>query len=534
MVKHFSEASRITNINYKTLGTLIAIFVAILTTGYLRIHWVSFLPETDGGIYSFYSQYFYTVLSNGENIDPISPVILYSLITSWVYGLEINQFIALRWIDLCLAVIASIVFFKVIEKESGSILFSVVTIAALLLVMHDYSLINYGFRNSIWAAYLPLFLALLISQNTNEGNKNLFYLIGVLATFGVLLREPFLPFYIVGGVAILFAYGWKIFVKYLIGSLVFGLTTLFILIMLRGGGSPWMILDSYIGIIRSQSDLNTNLAIPYFSKFSLIMIKGYWFGIVLSAISTIYLFKLHFLDKKLGAINRFYFWLALSLVPILEATYKIGVDYHFANCIPGLAGMSAMGWRYVTLNEPKIVKKYLMIAIIILCVSGIYGNTAKTLSIDVYHKENSIRDAYHQLWKNNYSEIESIRKSNFLIAADMIKKLSKKDSTLAVAGFAQVLFPLTGLLPTSLKMNDLRSAYLQLDWNEDEFVSLLKKERPTIIFPTNQVLPGIKNLTRAIARTNLYERVAILSYSPNVYYKSIHGDIYRLKSFKSK
>ena len=533
LVKHFSEASRITNINYKTLSTLIAIFVAILTTGYLRIHWVSFLPETDGGIYSFYSQYFYTVLSNGENIDPISPVILYSLITSWVYGLEINQFIALRWIDLCLAVIASIVFFKVIEKESGSILFSVVTVAALLLVMHDYSLINYGFRNSIWAAYLPLFLALLISQNINSGNKNLFYLIGVLATFGVLLREPFLPFYIVGGVAILITYGWKMLVKYLIGSFVFGLTTLFILIMLRGGGSPWMIFDSYIGIIERQSDLSSSLTIPYyFSTFSLIMIKGYWFGIVLSAISTIYLLKLHFLDKKLVAISRFYFWLALSLVPILEATYKIGFDYHFANCIPGLAGMSAMGWRYVTLNEPKMIKKYLMVAITVLCISGVYGNTVKTLDINVYHKENSIRDAYHQLWKNNYSEIETIRKSNFLIAADMLKQLSNKDSTLAIAGFAQVLFPLTGLLPTSLKMYDLRSAYLQLDWNEDEFVSLLKKERPTIIFPTKQVLPGIPNLTRAIQRTGLYERVAIISYSPNVYYKTIVGDIYRLKSFK--
>ena len=139
---------------------------------------------------------------------------------------------------MCLAVIASIVLFKVIEKESSSILFSVVTVAALLLVMHDYSLIMYGFRNSIWAAYLPLFLALLISQHTNKGNKNLFYLIGVLATFGVLLREPFLPFYIVGGVAILFAYGWKFLAKYLIGSFVFGVTILFILIILRGGGSP--------------------------------------------------------------------------------------------------------------------------------------------------------------------------------------------------------------------------------------------------------------------------------------------------------
>ena len=244
--------------------------------------------------------------------------------------------------------------------------------------------------------------------------------------------------------------------------------------------------------------------------------------------------KLKLKDRKSVSTNRFFFWLALAIVPIIEPLTKLGFDYHFANSIPGLAGISAMGWRYVTLNEPKIIKKYLMVAIIILCISGVYGNTVKTLNINVYHKENAIKDAYDQLWKNNYSEIEIIKKSNFLIAADMLKQLSNKDSTLATAGFAQVLFPLTGLLPTSLKMYDLRSAYLQLNWNEDEFVSLLKKEKPTIIFPTNQVLPGIKNLTRAIARTNLYERVAILSYSPNVYYKSIYGDIYRLKSFKSK
>ena len=81
---------------------------------------------------------------------------------------------ALRWIDLCLAVTASILFFKVIEKESGSLLFSIVLVSALLLVMNNYSFILFGFRNSIWAAYVPLFLALLVSQNINNKNHFLF------------------------------------------------------------------------------------------------------------------------------------------------------------------------------------------------------------------------------------------------------------------------------------------------------------------------------------------------------------------------
>jgi hypothetical protein len=152
----------------------------------------------------------------------------------------------------------------------------------------------------------------------------------------------------------------------------------------------------------------------------------------------------------------------------------------------------------------------------------------------VYHKENALKDSYDELWNNSYTEIETIRLSNYLIAADMIKKLSNKDSTLAIAGFASVLYPLTGLRPTSHKTGELRRVYKNLNWNEDEFVALLKREKPTIIFPTIQQLPGIKILNRAIQRTNLYERVAIISYSPKVYYKTISGDIYRLKSFRNK
>jgi len=523
-----------TNINQKNLSTVIAILVAIFTTGYLRVHWISFLPEPDSGINAFYSQYFYSVLSRGEVIDHSLPPAIYSLITSWVWGLEINQYIALRWIDLCLAVTASIVFFKVIEKESGSILFSIVSVGTLLLVMNNSSLILYGFRNSIWAAYFPFFLALLISQNINEKNKNLFYFIGVFATFGVLLREPFIFFYLVGGFAILFAYGWKILTKYLLGSFLFGLTILFILIILRGGVSPLVILDSYAFHASGMEDLTKELLVPNFFKHGLIMIKTYWFGIVLSFISIIYLYKSYLIDKKIVSINRLYFWLALALIPILEPVLKLGFDYHFANCIPGLVGILAMGWRNFTLNESKIVKNYSMVTITLLCISGVYGNTLNTLTINEYQKENTLKDAYDQLWNNSYTKIETIRLSNYLIAADMIKKLSNKDSTLAIAGFASVLYPLTGLRPTSHKTGELRRAYKNLNWNEDEFVALLKRERPTIIFPTIQQLPGIKILNRAIQRTNLYEKVAIVSYSPKVYYKTISGDIYRLKSFRNK
>tara|TARA_B110000003_G_scaffold168842_2_gene168758 strand:- start:50 stop:1642 length:1593 start_codon:yes stop_codon:yes gene_type:complete len=521
----------IINSNHKSYNLLIAILVAILTTGFLRIHWITFLPEPDGGLYTFFSQYFFSRLANGELIEPGYPIALYSFLTSWVYGLEINQYIALRWIDLCLAVTASILFFKVIEKESGNLIFSIVTVSALLLVMHNYSFNFYGFRNSIWAAYVPLFFALYLSQTIKNKNHYLFYFIGAMAAFGVLLREPFIFFYIVGTIAIFLNYGLKSLVKYLIGSAVLGFSILTIMTILREESNPITIFHAYINYFQAGQALADELLLKYFFKHSLIAIKAYWFGIAISLISASYILKLKLKDRKSVSTNRFFFWLALAIVPIIEPLTKLGFDYHFLNCIPGLAGITAMGWKYINQNESIITKNYFLGFITIICILGVYPNLYRTLNINVYNEKNSISDAYNQLWRDQYSQIETIRLSNFLIAADMIKKLSRKDSTLATAGYAYSLYPLTRLLPTSFATIDLRTAFQILNWNEDKLVSLLKKEQPTIIFPTKQRLIGIPNLTRAIQRTGLYERVAIISDNPNVYYKSIVGDIYRLKSF---
>ena len=52
--------------------------------------------------------------------------------------------------------------------------------------------------------------------------------------------------------------------------------------------------------------------------------------------------------------------------------------------------------------------------------------------------------------------------------------------------------------------------------------------------PTKQSFPGIKILSRAIQRTNLYELVAIVEYRTDLKAYDISGDIYRLKSFVKK
>ena len=195
-------------ITSKSLHFFIAISVAILTTGFLRLQLFSSTPEPDGGLHTFINQYIYYLFSNGEDIKGMV-FRLYPIMTHWVYSLDVNQIIVLRLIDGLVAITASIIFFKVILKESGSTLFTVILATVLFIVMNDVEIVFYGYSNSIWAAYLPLFTALLVWQKSSKADTFSFYVIGALVSLGVLLREPFLPFFLLAGFAILIGYGWR-------------------------------------------------------------------------------------------------------------------------------------------------------------------------------------------------------------------------------------------------------------------------------------------------------------------------------------
>jgi len=201
----------------RTLHLLIPIVLAILTTDFLRLQLLTGLPEWDGGYYTFASQYIYSLLSQGKDIT-VLPLHLYQLMVAWVFGIEGNQFIMLRLIDGLVAIVASILLFKVILKESRNTLFTIILMIPLLIMMNNIQYIGFGFWNSIWASYIPLFAALLAWQKSSKKDSLSFYLIGGLISLGVLLREPFLVYFIFAGIAIHISYGWRILLKYLIGS----------------------------------------------------------------------------------------------------------------------------------------------------------------------------------------------------------------------------------------------------------------------------------------------------------------------------
>ena len=524
----------------RTLPLLIIIALSILTTGFLRLQLFSGIPEIDGGVYTFSSQYFYYALSNGVILKGMS-LHLYPLVTSWVYGFEVNQFVLLRLIDGLVAISASIILFKVILKESSNSLFTIILVTTLLIIMNDIEIIYYGFRNSIWAAYLPLFSALLIWQNATKTDNFSFYLIGGLVSLGILLREPFLPLFLLAAIAIHISYGWRILLKYLIGSAVLGFSVLGLVLMLRG----WDLLDFINSYFMRLGGIET---IAF--KFPLAIIEANWFIFISAFISIIYLIKLYFTDKKLVNINRFYFWLALALLPLLEYYLKLGLAYHFANSLIGFAGLTAMGWKYFNSQESKKIEKLMAMVFTLLGMLIIVPAINQTVIKNnlIYLPSDAIRWI---LATDSFRGEQVVKRSQYLKVAAKVYGLSREDSTLAVSGYWQPLYPLTELLPpndpitqsSSFVLSDLRGLYLKFNYDKNKLIKVLKEHRPTIIVTSEtseSSWRGESDIKGIIEKTNLYNKVAVVAKNSylNKDGKELDRDgfmsaiIYRLKDFK--
>tara|TARA_B110000967_G_C18869065_1_gene554353 strand:+ start:535 stop:2172 length:1638 start_codon:yes stop_codon:yes gene_type:complete len=537
----------------KGLNLLLAIIVAVLTTGFLRLQLASGLPQVDEGLYIFASQYLYHSLGDSEALNGATLVLyLYQFINSWVYGFDINQTIMLRAIDGLVAITSSIVLFKIILKESDSRLFTVILMVPLLIIMNDIEVIEFGFRNSIWAAYLSLFTALLIWQNSTKDDKYSFYLIGGLISLGILLREPFLPFFLLTVIAIYTSYGWRVLFKYLIGSAVVGFGVIGFILMLRGSNLIELV-DSYTrygdAIGRQQW------------KFPFLIIQLNWFIFVTSSISMIYIVKLYLSDKKLVNMKRFCFWLAITLLPLVEYYSKLGLMYHFSNSLIGLAGLSAMGWKLVSIYESKKIQASTILFISLLSLVVILMTLKE--QVDKDEKINSLSDLSGWIKDTGaFRSPNTLKRSQMSSVAAQIYNYSRDDSSLAVDGYWSHVYPLTGLLPPKNNsasdyrpfiLSDLRTISDTSNFTGgkkeeaiDYLFDILIDYRPTLIVASTKGGELFSLLPYAIEKTNLYEIVSVVP--PRFSYSDFYLDrtlelgidpvgwmsatIYRLKDFK--
>ena len=261
-------------------------------------------------------------------------------------------------------------------------------------------------------------------------------------------------------------------------------------------------------------------------------LKANWFICITALASIIYLIKLYVADKKSVLMNRAYFWLLMALIPLIEPTFKVGFEYHFAQCLPGLARLSAMGWRYINNNESKRVNTSSLLILGLMSLIVIVPTVNRTVikSNFIYTPSVAIERI---TMLDSFRGKQTIERSQYLIAAAKIYELSREDSTLAVSGFWQPVYPLTDLLPPTYDLCCLSRLYKSLDFDEERLIQTIKKHRPTIIildtpYTTSQEDSHISDI---IEKINLYNKVAVIPKNLAINYGWWSVIIYRLNNF---
>lgn len=501
------------------IGIALALTVILVATAFPRLMIIGGLPTTDEGFYAYQAQYIHAALANGHGLPDIGTLTLYPMSLSWIFELSGNSIILLRLVDLLVAALASGIFYLVIARESGSRLGAFVISWVFLFTMNQPAFIQTGFKNSIFAAYVPLFFAQIFAQNLIRTAGKSWELVGICVGLAVLLRETFLPFILIGTAAIWVAQGWRASLRFTLGAALTGIIVTLSLARARGGLAT--LIESY----RDAGVVYSSIAYQRAQLFidnGTLSAKQAAAALIVGGLSVLTIMIQRFRAHGSATWGKMAFWLAIALAPLIEPASKIGFPYHFAVCLPGLAGLSALGWKAVTEGCAK--KIGMPIAFMVLIIIGMYQLPPKYVALS-----NGWPASKHALANIDKDwSAEAISQSNYLLAANVIRSISAPGATLSVSGFMYMLYPLSGLLPSSDELSNLSATLIKLDLDELRFKQALEANPPdTLMTTTRTDFPGAQIITKVVEESGMYEVAAAIPIAPEKSYGSFGGTIYK-------
>ncbi|MEH6627073.1 MAG: glycosyltransferase family 39 protein [Motiliproteus sp.] len=498
--------------------SLVVLTVSIATI-FPRLMVIGGFPSTDEGFYAYQAQLIHSVLAVGQGLPDEGSIGLYPMLLSWLFELPGNSLILFRLADLIVAIIASCIFFRVLERVSGSRIGGALIALVFLFTMNQPIFIQTGFKNSIFAACIPLFVAFLLAQGVaGQKNKN-WAGVGALVAISVLLRETFVPFLFLGALAAVVSAGWRACFRFVFGAALAGLGITFCIVAARGGVVE--LIDSYVemgAIFASFEDRR----IPHFIKFGALSADVSRITLILAGLSIIAIISSYLLRNRTVTLGQFCFWLACALLPLLEPASKFGYPYHFSVCLPGLAGLSALGWRSFVAGNARRIKNG--IATIVLLIGSYMLLPQFTILMDSWPSAKiALLNASSPLWP-----AESVSKSNFLLAADAIRQAAPPHATLSISGFMFALYPLTGLLPPSGSLSNLSATVAVLEFDAVRFEQALKACPPDVLMTTTRPIPGSELIRQVVEDTGFYEKVATIPVSRDKSYGWAGGTVFKI------
>lgn len=493
------------------------LIVVMVATVFPRIMVIGGPPASDEGVYAYIAQIVHSNLAAGHGLPNTGWLALYSLLGSWVFGLSANHFILLRLMDLLVAAVASWLIYRIVEHESGSPISAVLISTVFLFTMNQPVFIQCGFKNSIFAAYLPLFFAFRLGQEAIIDSRTQWGMIGALVVFSVLLRETFIPFLIIGTIAIFVTYGWRSCMKFTFGAILAGLFIIIVIAVLRGG------LLSIINAYRDAGVFFASVAdtvVSHFITHGKIFAKEAIIALLMCGVGLASIFYGFMMNSNTVTVRRFIFWLAIALLPLIEPAIKRGFEYHFAVCLPGMAGLTALGWK--SLRCAERTKIAITVTGMMLCMVFLFPK-----ALALAHQRSASRVAL-RFMQTGFWPPEAIARSNYLLTAEAIRKIAPATATLSVSRMMLVLFPLTGMRSPTFETCSLNSVLYKVGSDEQKFKQALLASSPDVLATTTATdWPGEDIITKVVMDTGLYEAVAVIPKAPDKSYGFLGITVYR-------
>ncbi|MGO4267844.1 MULTISPECIES: hypothetical protein [unclassified Stenotrophomonas] len=480
-----------------------------------RLAGLSELPTTDEGYYAYFGMRIASAWAGGHGLPADGYLMLYPLMTAWVFELPENPFVLLRMIDLLVAMAAGLLFFVMLRRESRDTAFAAILSLTFLLAMNALGFVQNGFKNSIFLSYIPLFLAVVLSQTERSPSRRRFVAIGSLVALGVLIREPFAAFAVLAVAATWIRHGGRNAMLVCVGGVLTALLVCIPLLVLRGDVNA---------LIAAYRDAGTMFSAFEDQRFELFVnaatswAKASALPLALSGAGVIAIIASSTRRGHRDIWGRGLFWIAVAGVPLIEPIMKIGFPYHFASSLPGLAGLCAFAWQ-VSIRPKIALPAATLVAVAALVMTG--PQWVKQLQDLPRAASNAYMTARHG-WPT-----DAHGSSNYMIAADAIRQASPNGTTLSVSGFMFPLFPLSGKVPPSAQLSDLTLALIDMHMDRDRLLEALVACPPEVIMTTTRTeWPGAKEIEEIVESTGMFMKVATIEVNPSISYGTFGGDVY--------
>lgn len=473
-------------------------------------------PATDEGIYAFNALMIYLNPPPGNVIPEFGTLSIYQTMLAWVFAFDVNHFILFRAIDALVASFAGLMLYLVASHESNSKPAGAVIAFIFLLTLNDPVFIQYGFKNSIFAASLPLLGAIAIGQRAKMYDMSAWFSAGALIAIAVLLREPFVIFVVLGVLVVFLKAGYSAMRAFILGVVITGGLLLLMMVLMRGG---------YQNLFQSYSDLAlTYKEIAYqrktlYQTSMTAFAKNALSALILSVASIYWIAFAGF--KSPSFFYRFGFWLLLAIAPLLEPLLKNGYPYHYASTLFGLAGVVSLGWRAYF----ERIAQDSRLAIVI-------GALAILFLIPKIGKFSQIYEQYTDEWRGSIAKIGwphvTVAQSNYLRIAEYIHSHSQGSATVAINGSMLGVIPLAKARPSSPELAHLSYQYIKDNKDKKRLKAKIESCPPEFIMLTNSSpFQDTKVLTAIIQSIPEYRLSTYIPQSKKRHYGSFDALIFK-------